>query len=127
MLTVIYAQVLGIYLFVVSLGFLINPQKARALMEEAKHSKALIFFDGAIALFLGSIVVLSHNVWSSPFEASVSFLGWFMFVAGVFEIIMPHKVLVKVYTRFPKKAAPVLNVLLLILAIYMLVKAFGIA
>ncbi len=127
MLTVIYAQILGIYLFVVSLGLLINPQKARALMEEAKHSKALIFFDGAIALFLGSIIVLSHNVWNSPFESAVSFLGWLMFVAGVFEIIMPHKVVVKVYSKFPQKAVSVFNVLFLILAIYMLVKAFGIA
>ena len=127
MLTVIYAQILGIYLFVVSLGLLINPKKARALMEEAKHSKALIFFDGATALFLGSIVLLTHNVWSSPFESAVSFLGWFMFVAGVFEIIMPHKVIIKVYSKFPKKALPVLNVLFLALAIYMLVKAFGIA
>ncbi len=127
MLTIIYAKILGIYLFVVSLGLILNPQKARALIEEAKHSKALIFFDGAIALFLGTIVILSHNLWESPFSASVSFLGWLMFIAGVLEIILPHKSIIKLYSKIPKKAYLVLNVLFLILAIYMLVKAFGIA
>ncbi len=125
-LTIFYAQIIGIYVLVVSLAFIINPKKARGILEEAKERPSLPLIDGAMALIFGSIIILTHNLWGDALAITVSTLGWFSFVAGVFELLLPHSALKKILNSIPKKSAPFVATAFLLLAIFMLVKAFGI-
>ena len=126
--TFFYAQVLGIYITIVSLAMLINPAKAKALWQEAKVSKALIFFDGALAMLLGTILILTHKNWNGLGASLVSGFSWLFFIVGVMELILPHKTLIKVYEKCMAKKNVMLVVSLLILAsgVYMTLFGFGI-
>ena len=125
-LTIFYAQIIGIYVLVVSLAFLINPKKARGILEEAKERPSLLLIDGAMALIFGSIIILTHNLWNNSLAIAVSALGWFSFVAGVFELLLPHSALKKILNAIPRKAMPFVAAAFLLLGIFMLAKAFGI-
>jgi len=58
-LTLFYAQILGIYIAVTSLALLINKNKAKELMGEVKKHTTLLFIDGALALFFGTVLILN--------------------------------------------------------------------
>ncbi len=125
-ITYFYAQILGIYITVVSIALILNPQKAKDLWKEAKTSRALMFFDGALALLFGILLILTHNNWSNLGASIVSSISWLMFTIGVIELLVPHKALVNFYDKFlNNKFASFISVVLLAAGIYMILFGFG--
>ena len=128
-ITHFYAQFLGIYLLVTSLALIINPSKARHILNEAKASRALVFFDGSIAVLLGTLFILTLNLGSNSLAAIIiKFYAWFMFVAGVFELMLPHEAMKKILSncKFAKHAYFVILSIILLTSIYLLLYGFGV-
>ncbi len=125
-ITYFYAQILGIYITVVSIALILNPQKAKDLWKEAKTSRALLFFDGALALLFGTLLVLTHNSWNNLGASLVSSISWLMFTVGVIELLVPHKALIKFYDKFlNNKFASFISIVLLGIGVYMILFGFG--
>ena len=90
-LTLFLAQIMGVYFLVVGVGALLNPARMKGAMEEARRSYLLPYFDGAIALVVGLLIVLMHNVWDGLLESLVSLVGWIAVVEGVLMMLLPQK------------------------------------
>jgi len=125
-LTLFYAQILGIYIVVTSLALLINKNKAKELMGEVKKHTTLLFVDGALALFFGTILILTHNFWVNHLSIAVSLVGWVIFITGVLELILPSKLMVRLYTLTQRKVGFVINLATLALGTYFALYGFGI-
>ena len=89
--TLFLAQIMGVYFVVVGVGALLNPARMKGAMQEAKRSYLLPYFDGAIALVVGLLIVLNHNVWDGLLETLVSLVGWIAVVEGVLMMLLPQK------------------------------------
>ena len=127
-ITFFYAQILGIYITITSLAALINPNKAKKLWQEAKVSRALIFFDGALATLLGSILILTHKNWNGLGASVVSTVSWIIFIAGVMELVLPHKTLITFYDKLiaKKYVMTVIGLVTLAAGVYMVLFGFNI-
>ncbi len=127
-LTLFYAKIVGAYLFIISLGLILNPQKARALLKEAKGSKAIMFIDGASATLVGIFMIITHTMapgaWANTPAIIISSIAWFTFVIGVFEVVLPHKVVTSVYAVIPNRLWIAFNVLSLLIGAYLLYSGF---
>ncbi|MBL7045473.1 MAG: DUF308 domain-containing protein [Parcubacteria group bacterium] len=89
-LTIFLAQVMGIYFLVTGVSALLNPEKTRKAISEVGKSYVLPYFDGALALIFGLLVVLTHNSWTNPLTSVVSAIGWLSLVEGVLMMLMPQ-------------------------------------
>ncbi len=123
-LTVFYAQIIGVILFISSLALLLNPGLIKEMLKEAKLSKSLIYIDASFSLFFGTLLILTHNVWNSLFESLVSAFGWLLFVIGTLEMLLPHKVLLNIYNKCAKHAVFAVA-MLFVLSVVLIVVSFG--
>ena len=89
--TMFLAKIIGIYLLVGSLSGLLHPQRMRNAMSDFMKSTILPFFDGALALIVGLLIVLTHNVWTDLASTIISLVGWIAVVEGFVMLLLPEE------------------------------------
>ena len=89
-ISIFYAQVMGIWLFLVGLAMVIHHGRfKKAVMDSVSHP-ALTTFMGFVGLALGLLIVLSHNIWVSAWPVVVTIVGWVILIQGVLRIFWPE-------------------------------------
>lgn len=109
------ARAWGLYMFLMSLAFLVNPQQLTQIATLAKE-KSFILIAGILSLLIGILAVLSFNVWSMSWHGLVTFMGWGALLKGFMLIAYPS-----FYERkidfFLKNSAHMMWWMLLVLAL----------
>lgn len=91
--SVFFAQVIGIYLVLVSLAMLIHQQRFKKIVMECLGSHAMIYTGGAISLLLGLLILVPHNVWVWQWPLLVTLVGWFCLLQGIWRLFFPEHVI----------------------------------
>lgn len=99
-LTLLLIQVIGIYMLVGGASALFRPDRARRAMEEVSKSYILPYFDGALALIVGLLIVLTHNVWEGLAATIVTLVGWVAVIEGVAMMLLPQNSLARLARYF---------------------------
>lgn len=99
-ITLFLAQIMGVYFLVAGVGILMNPARMRGAMKEAEKSYLLPYFDGAVALIVGLLIVLTHNVWDNLMSSLVSLIGWIAVLEGVLMLTLPQKSISRIMQSF---------------------------
>ena len=124
-LTLFLAQIMGIYFLVAGIVVLLNPERMRKAMKEAMQSYLLPYFDGAIALIVGLLIVLTHNIWDGLLETLVSLVGWIAIVEGVLMLLLPHKTISRMMEAFMgAQMARLMGVATVVLGLYFVYQGF---
>ena len=89
--TLFLAQIMGVYFLVAGAGVLMNPERIKNAMGDIKQSYIIPYFDGVIALIVGLLIVLSHNIWDGLLTSLVSLVGWISVLEGVLMLTFPQK------------------------------------
>ena len=104
-LTLFLAQVIGVYVLVGSLSALLYPKRIEAALREVKKSYLFPYFDGALALIFGLLIVLTHNVWDGLAASLVTLVGWLGLVEGGVMMLLPQESIVKIAEKFSGRKA----------------------
>jgi hypothetical protein len=125
-LTLQLARLWGIAALVIALGALTAPKRMGAAMADFERSPGLLFLAAILALGIGLIQVMFHNLWTDPTAIIVSLIGWLAIVKGIVLMAIPEPVM-KLATRAAASPSTVrvYGVLILILAIVLLVLGLG--
>lgn len=110
------AQFWGWLLVIVCLIFLI---KRKVLLEELfqlTRDRSFTLFSGYIALVIGLITVILHNVWVADWRIVITIFGWISLTKGVVRIGFPEAIQ-KLVPAFRDK--PLLAQVLLVIAIFL--------
>lgn len=90
-LTYFYAELLGIIILILALAMVMNKRGMLTMMYEVADSRPVIFIAGFMSMFVGLIVVLTHNVWSGGALAFfVTLIGWGFLLKGASCFFFPH-------------------------------------
>ena len=89
--TIFLAQVIGIYLLVGSVAGLLHPRRMKEAMGDFMKSSILPFFDGALALIIGLLIVLTHNVWTDLAAIIITLIGWLAIIEGLAMFLLPEE------------------------------------
>lgn len=109
-----------IFFFVLSF----NPKRIRQIVDDLQDQKFTILIS-FIAIIIGLINVLLHNVWEANISLLITLFGWAALLKGILLFTYP-KLIVKWITLFNIKFVQVLYILLLFIGIFLLNKAYGI-
>lgn len=124
-ITLFLAQIMGVYFLVVGVGALLNPARMKRAIQEARRSYLLPYFDGAIALVVGLLVVLSHNLWDGLLETLVSLIGWVAVIEGVLMMLLPQKTISAILEKFlGAQITRLTGVVAIVLGFYFVYQAF---
>ena len=88
--SVLLAKLIGLPILVVGLGFLFDKEHFKKVMKEVVTSPGLYYMSGMMALIVGLVIVLYHNVWEGTWEIAITVIGWFALVKGVVRLLLPR-------------------------------------
>ncbi len=119
------AKVFGILFTVVGLGFLINFKSYQKIYDDFFKNSAILYMGGLLALIMGILLVLYHNVWEGGWVVIITVLAWMSLIKGVCLLVFPNW-FVKMKFYFKGTFCWVSVVLCLVLGVFLLSKGFAI-
>ncbi len=88
-ISVLLAQVIGLYLVLEGLVVLTQRKFVMNIVDDMGNHKALMFVTGAMVFILGLLIVLNHNVWEASWKVIPTIIGWAMVAKGVALFFVP--------------------------------------
>ncbi len=89
-LSLFLAELMGLYLVIMAVAFLVNQKMLQKVIDDYEKIPGFtLVFGGAVALIMGLLVVLTHNVWVSGWPVLVTILGWVTLIKGVSVLMFP--------------------------------------
>ncbi|MBS0272207.1 MAG: hypothetical protein JSR85_06120 [Proteobacteria bacterium] len=89
-ISIFLAQVLGLYLLIVGFGLAVNGRRIRVLMNKLIDNSPLLFVSGFIALIVGILLVVSHNIWVMDWRVIITLVGWAALIKGTMLVVFPE-------------------------------------
>ena len=125
-LTYFYAELFGVMMLVAGLALLANRETVIAAMHELSETRGALLVSGTLSLFVGLVIVLTHNEWSgSTLALVVTILGWLSVLKGLFFFFAPHRSLrASVQSLMTGATYRLLAFVALILGIYLVYNGF---
>ena len=90
--SIFIARILGPCFLIIGAGILFNRKFYQRVMEDYSKNAALVFFGGVIALVVGIVIVLSHNVWVAGWPVIITIYGWGGIIKGTWLTVFPNSV-----------------------------------
>lgn len=91
--SVFVAKIFGICYLVIGIGLLFNQKAFRRMIDDFCRNTALLFYAGLLALVLGVVLILTHNVWAADWSVIITLIGWLGFIKGIWIIVFPNTAL----------------------------------
>ncbi|MCK5014817.1 MAG: hypothetical protein KAS66_13470 [Candidatus Omnitrophica bacterium] len=114
--SIFLAKIIGPYCIIIAIGILLNREMYVKIMEDFIENSALIYLGGALALIIGLLIVLTHNVWVAGWPVIITIFGWLGIIKGAWLFIFPGTI-TKFMEVYQKKSSLLVVHLVLILII----------
>ena len=88
--SLLYAQIIGLWLFLVALAMVLHQARFKKTLLESLSHTGLMTFIGFVALAIGVVVVVTHNIWVPAWPVVITLYGWVMIFHGVARIFWPE-------------------------------------
>ena len=122
--SIFLAKFWGWYLIIFFLILSFNPKRIKQIFDNLKDEKFLTIFS-FLAIIVGLINILFHNVWESNWEIIITLIGWISLFMGLSLFIFPKGTVIWLeYINI--KLVQVIYTLLFIIGVFLLNMAYGI-
>lgn len=89
-ISVFYAQVIGLWLFLLGLAMVVHQARFKKTVTDTLGNASVNSLSGMVALGLGLLIVVSHNIWVSDWAVVVTLFGWVLLIQGVVRLFWPE-------------------------------------
>lgn len=120
--SLILAEFWGWYLILFFTIIMINTKRVKQMYEYVKDEK-LLFIISLIAIIIGLINIMMHNLWTSDWRIIITLFGWIALLKGIIFFSYPKLVNQKILSYW-LKWFPFLMVFMLFLGLYLLNKVY---
>ena len=122
--SIFLAKFWGWYLIIFFLILSLNPKRIQQIFEYLKDQKFVII-TSFIAILIGLINILIHNIWEDSWTLIVTLIGWIAIILGLALFIFPVRTISWI-NYINVKFFQLLYMLLFLLGIFLLNMAYGI-
>ena len=99
--TIFLSRLIGLYMLLVAVAMLVNPRSSVLAINGLANSGPLIYLSGAIAIFAGVAMILSHNIWSGGAATIlVTLTGWLALFKGILLLCLPPQAVAAIFGNF---------------------------
>lgn len=89
-LSIFLSKCIGIYLFFISFAFVTQKTKFKNLIISMMNKPELMLVTGFMALIMGILLIVSHNIWVKDWRILITITGWMAFAKGASIILFPQ-------------------------------------
>ena len=123
--SIFLAQVIGIYLFLVSLAMLMHQAYSKKVIHEFLAIPSLIALSGGLSLIIGLLLVVSHNIWVAKWPVLITIIGWIMLLQGCARIFIPDTFVKFMKDLTSKKGYLLMSWVWLLVGLYLMWMGFS--
>ena len=123
-ISIFLAKFWGWYLIIFFLILSFNPKRIVQIVNDLKDQKFVIL-TSFIAIILGLLNILFHDVWKSDYRLIITLLGWTSLIIGLMLFIFPKNT-INWIGFINVKFVQLIYILLFFLGIFLLNRAYGI-
>ena len=117
-ISIFLAKFWGWYLLIFFFILSYNPGRIKQIFEDLKDQKFVILAS-FMAIIIGLLNILFHNVWESDWRLIITLIGWMALVEGLMLFIVPH-IIIKWLSFLNVKLIQVIYILLFLVGIFLL-------
>jgi len=89
-ISIFLAKILGLYLVIISIAMFANVYKFEKIIKDMVSDNAMAFLTADLALIVGILLVVSHNIWQADWRVVITVLGWLTLFKGTIRIMFPQ-------------------------------------
>jgi hypothetical protein len=90
--SILIARIFGLSYLIIGICFLFNRKGFAKIMEDFGKNAALTFYGGLMALVIGIVIILKHNLWVSDWRVMITIFGWAGLIKGIWLLGFPDSV-----------------------------------
>jgi len=124
-ISIFYAQVIGLWLFLIALAMVVHHARFKKTVSDSLSNPALMTFSGLVALALGLLIVISHNIWVPAWPVVVTLFGWILIFQGVMRVFWPEAFAKMMRDLLAKSGFTVMSWIWLVVGIYLIWAGFA--
>ncbi len=118
-------QVLWLVYFAFGVGIILDKQILKKMLEEYIGNTAITFVSALLAILMGYLLIISHNIWEANFTVIITIIGWIAFFKGILLLIVPKFFLwMAKYLIKNKIILNIVPIIIIILGIFCLAVGF---
>lgn len=88
--SLVLAQILGIYLIIMGMMVLVCPRPLDDFISSIDSHPALAFLAATMAIILGIVMIVFHNLWVWDWRLIVTLIAWLTLIKGLVWMIIPE-------------------------------------
>jgi len=123
-ISIFLARFWGWYLIIFFFILSLNPKRIQQIFEDLKDQKFVII-TSFIAIIIGLLNILSHNIWEDDWSIIITLIGWISLLIGLALFIFPART-INWINYINVKFFQILYMILFLLGIFLLNMAYGI-
>lgn len=89
-ISIFLAKTLGIYLVIMSLSMFTNAKRYKSIIYDLTSNPSFLFLTGVIALIIGILLIVCHNIWQANWTIMITLIAWLSFIKGVVRVVFPQ-------------------------------------
>ena len=89
--TIFFAQLLGVFALVMGASMALRKKMLLGVFRDLVRERSVSYIMGVAILLIGLLLILNHNVWTSPASRLISILGWMVTAEGVAYLFVTEK------------------------------------
>ncbi|MFC1576816.1 hypothetical protein ACFL42_01695 [Candidatus Omnitrophota bacterium] len=90
--SIFIARIFGLCYLIIGACFIMNRKAFQQVMEDFCKNAAMVFYGGLLALVIGVVIVLKHNIWAANWTVIITIIGWVALIKGIWMIGFPGSV-----------------------------------
>ena len=123
-ISIFLAKFWGWYFIIFFLILSLNPKRIQQIFEDLKDQKFIII-TAFIAIIIGLLNILIHNLWVNDWRLIITLIGWAALFEGLLLFIFPSST-INWITIINVKFIQILYMLLFFVGVFLLNMAHGI-
>ena len=88
-LSLFLAKAWGLYIVIITLALLIRKNTLHRLINSVQDTNTTLIYS-FLALIIGVLSILSHNIWSTDWRVLITLFGWVSFLKGLTLLLHPE-------------------------------------
>lgn len=124
-LTILFAQVFGIYLVLNGVLALIRQHEMVSVARLFGKEAALRYTIAALITLGGLFMVLTYHDWSTAASSIITLVGWLVLLKGIVFLFSSEKQAMRIVNSFGKHTYTIWGLIVLLVGLYLVAVGFG--
>lgn len=89
-LTIFWAKVIGLFMVIATASQLVRRREFARIERNVYENPGLVAVSALLFVFIGLLVVASHNVWEYSWRVIITLGGWIFVLRGALRLFAPE-------------------------------------